>query len=1390
MAADQMLMDWDDRLTWKRTAGSITASEILRGSEETSLTVVLAAAPGRPGRTDMRSLMRERAAGGVAPIIVAVSYPAPDRRAFSVLGLDENAVQVDDLEPLLAEQLIHDALRATSPSGLHAEVQRRLKSLGGAGASGVRNEGLFASRALDHKATEPGWDDSCARSRPLLGMRGAILLNGLGYALEAVPEGTVLREAEGGHRRAAAVLLADGESFENPLMRLQNANAVTHGLSLARKENLDWLVVLGGPVARLYSASPDIGVGRKGQTQTYVELDLSLLPADNAGYLSLIFAPQALAAGGTVARLLDDSAKYAAGLSERLRDRIYIDVVPSLAVAVANARQIVALPGPEQKVALDEAYHQTMIILFRLLFVAYGEDRGLLPYGTNDTYTRNSLKRLALDLAAHPDQGFSSTATSLWDELTQVWKVIDTGDIEGWGVPAYNGGLFTRDPVKNSSGAETYGLNLTNDQIGPVLRGLLIDTTPEGPGPVDFRSLSVREFGTIYEGLLESGLGVADTDLTINKDDTYVVSRPGDEVKVPRGEAYFHSRSGSRKVTGSYFTKPFAVKHLLNTALEPALDRHLAEVSAIIKGGGTARAAKAIFDFRVADLSMGSAHFLVAAVDRIEARLSAFLVDNPLPEVAAELHDLRATASRQLKVEPAASGIDDGALLRRLIARRCLYGSDINEIAVELARLGMWIHTFVPGLPLSFLNHGLAYGNSLTGVGTLREITEAIAGAEFRELKKVNEAQTSGLEGALEAFMDRARDSLRELAALSDASIGDVARAGNLQTALQADLAPLEALCDLITAERATRHLGTMTIEKSVFDRTGAQRIEKLVVPHPQRIVLSDSRAIFTATDARSLEDAMLSHPRLEDARRIAASIAALHFPVAFPEVFRRDRPGFDCILGNPPWEKLQIEEHSFYAMSAPGLRGLRQQDAETALAELRASRPDLAAEYQTATVAHQRMVESLSNGPFPGLTAGRPDLYKAFAWRFRHLTRTEGFAGVVLPRKAIEASGMKVWRVDCMQNATFVDVCVLANDKHWVFDGIDTRTTVVLLTLCSSATAGEAVPLRGPYRSSVEFQHGLQQPAVLLPVSGLQEWTDSVAFPLLPDPSESLVYLKIRRAGTLTASLPGNPVRGLREFNATDDRHRFNFEPVSGNWPVYTGGSFDLWNPDTGYYYASIDPEAGMQALLDRASNMRRTSRSAFFGQDKAIGLDPAHHPASRARVAWRDSTNRTNQRTLITALIPPEVVLVHQAYYLFPFTPTPVGEAYLLGVLSSIPFDWFARRSVETHATVDFINSAPIPGFQDTEAHHRVVELAGLLAATDARFTTWAAAAGVPVASVDLDHEACLAELDALVSLLYGLSGEDVSLIFATFHRGWDGKDRRDRVLGYMSRWSEAVT
>ena len=228
---------------------------------------------------------------------------------------------------------------------------------------------------------------------------------------------------------------------------------------------------------------------------------------------------------------------------------------------------------------LKDAYEQAITILFRLLFVAYAEDQDLLPYKTNGRYRDHSLTRNARRLAEDRKenrQRFSEHSTSLWDDVCTLWQAVDKGNV-GFGVPEYNGGLFATDPGVSPAGAAIHKLALADDEFGPALDALLIDDGPEGVGPVDFRALSVREFGTIYEGLLESQLSLAEENLALNRKGVYVPvgsAGRGAETAIFAGEVYLHGKSGARKETGSYFTKPFVVEHLLDKALTPALDGH------------------------------------------------------------------------------------------------------------------------------------------------------------------------------------------------------------------------------------------------------------------------------------------------------------------------------------------------------------------------------------------------------------------------------------------------------------------------------------------------------------------------------------------------------------------------------------------------------------------------------------------------------------------------------------------------------------------------------------------------------------------------------------------------------------------------------------------------
>ena len=192
---------------------------------------------------------------------------------------------------------------------------------------------------------------------------------------------------------------------------------------------------------------------------------------------------------------------------------------------------------------------------------------------------------------------------------------------------------------------------------------------------------------------------------------------------------------------------------------------------------------------------MGSGHFLVAAVDRIEARLSGFLARKPLPKVIAELERLRESALEALGDLAEGVEIEHASLLRRQVARRCVYGVDLNPIAVELARLAIRIYTFVPGLPLSFLDHSIVQGNSLTGIGTIDEAVEILDPAAADETVSIFRAE-------IEAFLERAEADLRRLARISEATMKEIREARKAQEDAVKAVEPAAQLFDLLVAVR------------------------------------------------------------------------------------------------------------------------------------------------------------------------------------------------------------------------------------------------------------------------------------------------------------------------------------------------------------------------------------------------------------------------------------------------------------------------------------------------------------------------------------------------------------------------------------------------------------
>ena len=1206
---------------------------------------------------------------------------------------------------------------------------------------GFTNNGLFASYHIRENVPQrPDWAEKREAAKPLLGLRHQKLIGGLGFSSKRTVGNALILSASTEAPRAVAVLMDDTEQFDTKSPRFQ-LSPVAWGLNVAARQGVPWLIVLRKDQIRLYPGKDGVGVGQKGQVETFFEIDLSAIDEEHAALLPLIFSADALEQGGSAKQILDASGKYASELGIRLRERVYGDVVPELSKAIA--KQLPQLGLATDAEGLNTAYRLTLRLLFRLLFQAYAEDRGLLPAGRNERYDANSLKTIAQrDIDTDPEQ-FSAGAQSLWLDLVQVWNAIDEGN-PLWDVPAYNGGLFGSDPELHPEGALISKLTLTDDVLGPALQHMLIDLTEDDVrGPVDFRSLSVREFGTIYEGLLESSLSVTDVDLTEDRNGGWVPAKAGDLVRAPAGTVYFHSASGERKATGSYFTPSFVVDHLIDRSLDPALDAHLERIRAHIEAGDETAAARDFFDFRVADLAMGSGHFLVAAVDRIESKMRSFLADpeTQVPGVNEELSRLADAARAALgKDETAIGEVEPTALLRRQIARRCIYGLDINPLAVELSRLALWIHTFVPGLPMSSLDHGLVCANSLTGIGTIDEALDAL--------------QPKRLPGQATFFDDIIENNL-------------IAAKSLLLDAANASEASKKEVRDGVRLAQKAKEAAEPT--RLIFDAAVAARVGAV-----------NADGIFTT-------EALTELSRSQAVADAVAELTPAHMPYLFPEVFIRDNPGFDILIGNPPWEKVKVEEHQWWGLRIPKLRGLPQKEKNAALKDFQGDRPDLMAEYEAEVKTVDAFRAVLIKGPFPGLgSGGDPDLYQAFAWRNWQLLRKGGRSALVLPRGALSGSGLSSWRKRVLDNGAFADVCFLTNTGGWIFEGVHGSYTVGLTVI--ERGDDHAVRFCGPFNNAEQLARASELLAEV-DATEFASWSANLAFPLLPSSVSAGIFQAMRRRGVFEDYLKLKGVRVVREFDTSLNKNLYAFAPTeTRSERVLTGASFNLWEPEAGPPYSWVNDNEASTVLEERMDNQRKLVRSAFFGLTES---DLKPRPWHKPRIVYRNVTNQTNRRTTVACLVPAGVYLVETAPYLyFPPAVSAKEVALVLGVMSSIPFDWASRRWVELHLTVQVLSTLPFPPFEPQSAlSARASNISSLLAAVDDRFAGWASEAGVPVGSVKAGAEKdnLVAELDALVALLYGLSKEQTAHIFETFHRGWDYKPRLDAVLDHYAAWKD---
>ena len=752
-----------------------------------------------------------------------------------------------------------------------------------------------------------------------------------------------------------------------------------------------WAVVTNGKLWRLYSARTH------SRSTNYYEIDLEeTLAMDDPNvafrYFWLFFRLNAFIArdgdqdgrSGSLSfldRVLDESESYARGLGDRLKERVFEQVFPHFAagfieylkgqVGVAGSHQN-SLSSIDEHLSLKrepdedfrrQVFNGTLTLLYRLLFLLYAESRDLLPVKEARGYRDRSLTKLKTDIAERagsiadvvPEKleeayGDSSEATELYDRLLTLFSVIDEGSRE-LNVPLYNGGLFITDPesadqTQEHETARFLASNKIPDRylaLGLDLLARDVDDKRQDLVFIDYKSLGVRQLGSIYEGLLEFNVRIADQKMAVVRAKNTEEVIPYKEAMAKRrrvmkvgrgknaqervyepGEVYLENDRRERKASGSYYTPNHIVKYIVENSVGPVLKAKFENLRPSFREAGQryrqkVREADALraqgksfddpakvadsyvdlvddlFDLKVLDPALGSGHFLVEAVDficdRILGEREGFLRAFPWNPVTRFLQDTREAIITEMErqaVTVDTRRLTDINLLKRHVLKRCVYGVDLNPMAVELAKVSLWLDCFTIGAPLSFLDHHLKCGNSLIGT-TVREVE-----AELAEQKEGHVADLFG--GPFQGLL-AATATIEQLRRIPDATAEQAELSHTLFTEFEKEQVPYKSALDIWISQ----HFGNKRA-KEYLTLAGSDLVDQM-------------RSVGRGLSPEYRE-------AISQGRAIGAEMRFFHWDLEFPEAFvdlrlgtwkTEENQGFDVVIGNPPYDEL-----SEYAAGRP----------------------------------------------------------------------------------------------------------------------------------------------------------------------------------------------------------------------------------------------------------------------------------------------------------------------------------------------------------------------------------------------------------------------------------------------------------------------------------------
>lgn len=1100
------------------------------------------------------------------------------------------------------------------------------------------------------------------------------LLQALGYDL---------REKSGGYS-----LLIKG-TVESSIIVTDHANLdVRYGegipsmQAVSELSNNNWVMLTNGRIWRMYSSKVSSA------STNYFEVDLDQVDDEKdmrLQYFVAIFSALSMRTINGTSQLdsiHEESMTHASELEDDMRSKIFDgDMFVMLIRGVLDHD----LKKRYSRAELDGAKTKAVRILYRLLFILYAESRLLLPVD-HSGYKKVSMLSMRDGLDSFQKKG---EAYSCWSNLKILFSGISMGNLE-LNLPAYNGKLFEKGDVDS--------LSIRNRFLVPVIRDI---TEREGES-MDYQSLGVRHLGSIYESLLEYDVVQAERDMVVIDDVILDADFAADISEKPdsyvqKNDIYLSAGGLARRGTGSYFTPEPIVKKLVSNGLQPIFDERSKKFENAMKKyrAGDASATKQcndlMLDLQVLDPAMGSGHFLVAVADYITRWIMSLISrypDAPIIDMVDRQREKVMDTQKEKGIQLNADLLTPNAILKRMVMKNCIYGTDINDLAVELAKLSIWLDSFTIGMPLADLRHHIRQGNSLIGICTSMESN-----------------------GTLDDYMERTMEFGGQI------------------------LKEISKIPDIIPEE----------IQKD--EDLMAQLKEHNKAPRRK----FDTGCVHTMLQSEGI-------PSEADVKAAANRHSIFHWQLEFSDAFIDARPGFDLIVGNPPWEAVKPKDDEFFSMHDPHFRACNNKQDAKKLKQKLLQDAGINAEYGD----YVRHIEEQStffkkSGQYNMRGKGDTDLWKLFLERMIRLLAKEGRLSVVVPSGILINEGAKNLR-KALLGMRIISIYEFENRRR-IFPEVDSRYKFVLLTVASAKprpTFHAAF-----YLHDVASLDGKAEREKFLPMPTKLAQQMSPGSLVVPETRstkdmEILSYIYEKHGSVRDGLNNGKYMLDfVSEFHRSNDSSLFRRN--GKGWPLIEGKNYHQFIPDFTKSEFTMVPKEGLKRIK---------TKKAYSGKGTKVHEKPI--------LAFRGVASSTNIRTMISCVIPPHgffsnsspmVIIQHNKNPLIDKQYNKI-ILYLVALFNSMTFDYLLRSRVNVNLNFFIVKGVAIPDDITSKRAQQIIRLAGRLTMQNEEFKEMAKDLGTKTQELDIGERIKVtAELDALVAHHYGLDRKQYEHVVATF-------------------------